>query len=46
MKSVKYISELIMHYIYLFSVCCTVFEKLCLGFFQSVKYWKIVSLEQ
>lgn len=46
MKRVKYISELIMHYIYLFSVCCTVFEKLCLGFFQSVKYWKIGPLEQ
>lgn len=33
MKSEKYISELIIHYRYLFSVCCIVFEKLCLFFF-------------
>lgn len=46
MKSVKYISDLIIHYIRLFSVCCVVFEKTCFGFFQSVKYWKIGSLEQ
>lgn len=46
MKSEKYISELIIHYRYLFSVCCIVFEKLCLFFFQSVKYWKTGPLEQ
>lgn len=33
MKSVKYISKLIIDYIYLFSVCFIVFEKFCLGFF-------------